>query len=43
MVIVILVEDETEVTINLLSLKSDAPKFEFVIVLKLSNKTISPA
>ena len=33
----------TVVAINLMSSKSDAPKFEPVIDEKLSNKTISPA
>ena len=40
-VIVIVVLDGTVVTMNFLSLKSDAPKLEFVIVEKLSNNTIS--
>ena len=31
-----------EVTINFLSSKSEAVKFEFVIVVKLSNKIMSP-
>ena len=35
------VEVGTDVTINFLSLKSDAPKLDPVIVEKLSNKTIS--
>jgi hypothetical protein len=33
----------TVVTINLMSSKLAAAKFEFVIVEKLSSKTISPA
>ena len=41
-VIVIVVADGTEVTINFLSSKSDAPKSELVIAVeKLSNRTIS--
>ena len=43
MEMVIVLDDGTVVTINLMSSKSDAPKFEFVIAEKLSNKTISPA
>jgi hypothetical protein len=43
MVIVIVVADGTVVTINFLSLKSDAPKLESVIVEKLSSKTMSDA
>jgi hypothetical protein len=36
-------DEGTVVAINLMSSKSDALKFEFVIDEKLSNKTISPA
>ena len=42
-VIVIVVADGTVVTINFLSLKSDALKLELVIVEKLSNNTMSDA
>ena len=41
-VIVIVVLVGADVTINFLSSKSDAPKLDPVIVVKLSNKTISP-
>jgi hypothetical protein len=40
-VIVIVVADGTDVTINFLSLKSAAAKLELVIEEKLSNKIIS--
>ena len=40
-VIVISVLDGTVVTINFLVLKSDAPKLDPVIEVKLSNKTMS--
>ena len=36
-----LVELGTDVTINVLSLKSEALKLEFVIVVKVSSKTMS--
>ena len=42
-VIVSVVDVGTLVTINFLSLKSEAPKLEFVIAEKLSNKIISEA
>ena len=42
-VIVIVVADGAEVTINFLSSKSEAPKLDPVIVLKLSSKTMSLA
>jgi hypothetical protein len=35
-------DEGTVVAINLMSSKSDAPKFELVIDEKLSNKTMSP-
>ena len=40
--IVSVVVDGTDVTINFLSSKSEAPKLDPVIVVKLSNKIISP-
>jgi hypothetical protein len=43
MVMVKVVVDGTVVTINFLSSKSDALKFELVIEEKLSNNIISPA
>ena len=42
-IVIVVKKDETDVTINFLSLKSDAAKLELVIVLKLSNKIISPS